>query len=115
MNDQSLYCKDLFNYQRFPTQEVSIGKLKVGKNQAIAIQSMTNTSTMDTEASIQQAIRIFDAGADLVRLTAQGIREAENLRLIRNGLTEKDTTVRFPLIFILIPMRQKWLHAMLKK
>jgi (E)-4-hydroxy-3-methylbut-2-enyl-diphosphate synthase len=89
MNDQSLYCKDLFNYQRFPTQEVSIGKLKVGENQAIAIQSMTNTSTMDTEASIQQAIRIFDAGADLVRLTAQGIREAENLRLIRNGLTER--------------------------
>lgn len=92
MKGQSLYCKDLFNYQRFASSEVSIGTLKLGKNHPIAIQSMTNTSTMDTEGSIAQAGRIFDAGADLVRLTAQGVREAENLQAIRQGLMDRGYT-----------------------
>ena len=86
---QSQYCVDLFNYQRSVTQEVIIGKLRLGNNQPIRLQSMTNTSTLDTEASIAQSKRIIDAGGELVRLTAQGVREAENLQFIRKGLFEK--------------------------
>jgi (E)-4-hydroxy-3-methylbut-2-enyl-diphosphate synthase len=86
---QSLYCLDLFNYQRSVTQEVTIGTLRLGNNQPIRVQSMTNTSTLNSEASIAQAMRIIDAGGELVRLTAQGVREAENLQFIRKGLFDK--------------------------
>jgi (E)-4-hydroxy-3-methylbut-2-enyl-diphosphate synthase len=82
------YCPDIFNYRRRMSHEVSIGTLKMGGANPVRIQSMTNTSTLDTEASVAQAVRIFDAGADLVRLTAQGVREAENLQNIRFGLIE---------------------------
>lgn len=63
-----------------------IGKLRIGGSQKVAVQSMTTCSTMDTEGCIEQCIRIIDAGADLVRLTTQGTREAENLRNIKEGL-----------------------------
>jgi (E)-4-hydroxy-3-methylbut-2-enyl-diphosphate synthase len=65
---------------------VQIGSLLLGGTQPIRIQSMTNTDTIDTEASVAQCIRIIEAGADLVRLTAQGIREAANLENIKSGL-----------------------------
>lgn len=71
---------------RRKTHEVRIGKLRIGGNQKVAVQSMTTCSTMDTEGCIEQCIRIIDAGADLVRLTTQGTREAENLRNIKEGL-----------------------------
>lgn len=91
MNKQILspYCPDLFNYRRSATQEVTIGTLRLGKDQPIRVQSMTNTSTLDTESSVNQAIRIIQAGGDLVRLTAQGVREAENLQGIRQGISDK--------------------------
>ncbi len=84
--NQSLYSLDLFNYQLSVTQEVTIGTLLLGNNHPIRVQSMTNTSTLDTAASIAQSERIIDAGGELVRLTAQGVREAENLQYIRKGL-----------------------------
>jgi (E)-4-hydroxy-3-methylbut-2-enyl-diphosphate synthase len=58
----------------------------MGGENPIRVQSMTNTSTLDTEASIAQCIRIIEAGGEYVRLTAQGVREAENLRNIKDGL-----------------------------
>jgi (E)-4-hydroxy-3-methylbut-2-enyl-diphosphate synthase len=58
----------------------------MGGENPIRIQSMTNTSTLDTEGSIQQCIRIIKAGGEYVRLTAQGVREAENLQSIEDGL-----------------------------
>jgi (E)-4-hydroxy-3-methylbut-2-enyl-diphosphate synthase len=82
------YCPDLFRYQRRKTDPVRIGHTLLGGIEPIRIQSMTNTSTMDTEASVAQCKRIWDAGADYVRLTAQGVREAENLALIRAALTK---------------------------
>lgn len=85
----SSYCFDLFNYQRLTTQAITIGTLRMGSDFPIRVQSMTNTSTLDTVASIDQTIRIIDAGGELVRLTAQGVREAENLQFIRKGLFEK--------------------------
>mgnify|MGYP000146359372 CR=1 FL=1 len=61
----------------------------MGDNNPIRIQSMTNTSTMDTLACVEQSIRIIEAGGDYVRLTAQGVREAENLANIKNDLHKK--------------------------
>lgn len=77
---------DLFNYQRRDTLEVQVGNAPLGGTNPIRLQSMTNTSTMDTEGSVAQALRIAEAGGEYVRLTTQGVREAENLRLINAGL-----------------------------
>ncbi len=77
-----------FNYKRRLTSETQVGNVVIGGNHPIRIQSMTNTNTNDTDASTEQVIRIVEAGADLVRLTAQGVREAENLRNIENKLHE---------------------------
>ena len=80
---------DYFNYHRRKSSEVKIGKTPLGDNNPIRIQSMTNTSTMDTLACVEQSIRIIEAGGDYVRLTAQGVREAENLANIKNDLHKK--------------------------
>jgi (E)-4-hydroxy-3-methylbut-2-enyl-diphosphate synthase len=61
----------------------------MGGDYPVRVQSMTNASTMDTEACIEQCIRIIEAGGEYVRLTAQGIREAENLKNIREGLRNR--------------------------
>lgn len=80
---------DLYNYHRRKSSTVEIGDTPMGGNNPIRTQSMTNTSTLDTEKSIAQCISIIDAGADYVRLTAQGRREAENLANIRAGLRQQ--------------------------
>ncbi len=77
---------DYYNYHRRKSTEVRIGKTPVGGENPIRIQSMTNTSTLDTQASVAQCVAIIDAGADYVRLTAQGVREAENLAEIKKCL-----------------------------
>lgn len=77
-----------FSYHRRPTLEVRVGNTAIGGNNPVRIQSMASTSTMDTEASVAQARRIVDAGAELVRFTAQGVREAANLGEIRRRLRE---------------------------
>ena len=74
---------------RYSTHPVHIGTLTIGADQPIAVQSMTSTSTMDTEASIQQAIRMIQAGCKLVRLTAPNIKEAANLGRIKAGIRAK--------------------------
>lgn len=74
---------------RRKTHEVKIGKLRIGGENRVAVQSMTTCSTLDTDGCIAQAIRIIEAGGQLVRLTTQGTREAENLRNIKAGLTER--------------------------
>ena len=74
------------NYQRRKTISVNIGNTPLGSDYPIRVQSMTNTSTMDTEGSVAQCRRICDAGADYVRLTAQGVREAHNIGEIRRIL-----------------------------
>ncbi len=74
---------DLFNYCRRHTNEVKIGGVPLGGDNPIRVQSMTTTSTDDTEASVKQAERIAEAGGEYVRLTTQGVREAENLKNIK--------------------------------
>lgn len=82
------YCIDLLNRKRFPTQEVSIGKVKLGASNPIRLQSMTTTDTMDTEKSVAQSIRMIEAGCEIVRLTAPSKKEAENMGLIRTELNK---------------------------
>ena len=76
-------------YNRRKTISVRVGNTAIGGDNPIRLQSMTTTATMDTQGCIEQAIRIIQAGGELVRMTTQGTREAENMRLIREGLTAR--------------------------
>lgn len=73
---------NMFNYVRRESSPVQVGDITIGGNAQIRIQSMTTTNTNDTEGSVAQAERIIDAGGELVRLTTQGVREAENMKNI---------------------------------
>lgn len=77
---------DYFNYSRRKSSVVNIGNTPLGGENPIRIQSMGNVSTMDTDAAVRQAIRMIEAGAEYVRFTAQGEREARNLGEIRKEL-----------------------------
>lgn len=89
MENQSLYCIDLLGYKRFPTREVKVGSVGVGGENPVRVQSMTTKDTMDTEGSIEESIRMIDAGCEIVRLTAPSKKEAENLNLIKQGLVAR--------------------------
>lgn len=73
-------------YERRPAIEVTIGSLKLGGTHPVRLQSMANTDTNDTEGSVAQAERIIKAGADLLRYTTQGRREAANMANIAEGI-----------------------------
>lgn len=77
---------DLFNYSRRESSVAHAGTLNIGGDNPVRVQSMTTTNTNDTDASVAQAERIIDAGGELVRLTTQGRREAENLKNISERL-----------------------------
>ena len=85
-----------FNYKRRQSSETRIGNTPLGGQNPIRIQSMTNTNTNDTENSVEQVIRIVEAGGDYVRLTAQGVREADNLKNIKEEVLKRGFTT--PLI-----------------
>lgn len=80
---------DIFNYTRRDSSVVNVGATPLGEDNPVRIQSMTTTSTNDTEGSVEQAIRIIEAGGEYVRLTTQGVREAENLKNINVGLRSR--------------------------
>ena len=69
---------------RRKTVSVAVGLEEIGSNHLIKTQSMTTASTLDTDASVKEAIKIIDAGGKLVRFTAPNINEAENLKNINN-------------------------------
>lgn len=83
------YCHSLTEYNRLATLEVKVGDLLIGNFNPIRIQTMTTTDTMDTEATVAQAIRCIEAGAELVRITAPSKKEAENLLPIKNELRKR--------------------------
>ncbi len=83
------YCIDIFNYKRYKTSEVNVGGVKIGGDNPIVVQSMTTTNTNYTSATIEQIKSICDAGGQIVRMTTQGRREANNLESIRKGLTSE--------------------------
>ncbi len=80
---------DLFNYRRRSVSTINVGAIRMGGDNPIRLQSMTTTDTNDTEACVAQAERIIQAGGEIVRLTTQGKREAENLRNINMALRSK--------------------------
>ena len=84
---------NLFNYARRATVEVNVGGVTIGCTHPVRVQSMTNTSTMDTEGSVEQVLRIVAKGGDIVRLTTQGSREAVNLGDIKGQLRARGCNV----------------------
>src|SRR3954451_23336815 len=92
-----LYCNSLTQYSRLKTREVKIGDLLLGNPDAyrihpVRLQTMTTPDTMDTIATVEQAIRCIEAGAELLRITAPSKREAEHLRNIKNELRKRGYT-----------------------
>jgi (E)-4-hydroxy-3-methylbut-2-enyl-diphosphate synthase len=83
------YCNSLTEYSRFVTREVAIGDVPMGGNNPIRIQSMTTTDTMDTIGTVEQSIRMIDAGCEYVRITAPSIKEAHNLSEIKKQLRQR--------------------------
>ena len=83
------YCNSFIKYSRFKTKEVVVGNIKIGSDNPIVIQSMTTADTMDTNATVNESIRMIEAGCKLVRITAPGKKEAENLKLIKTMLSER--------------------------
>jgi (E)-4-hydroxy-3-methylbut-2-enyl-diphosphate synthase len=83
---QGRYCNSLTEYSRFVTREVAIGDVPMGGSNPIRIQSMTTTDTMDTIGTVEQSIRMVDAGCEYVRITAPSIKEANNLAEIKKQL-----------------------------
>lgn len=81
-----LYCNSLTQYSRYKTRVVNIGDLPLGGDHPIRIQSMTTTDTMNTIATVEQSIRMIDAGCEYVRITAPSLKEAQNLENIKKEL-----------------------------
>ncbi|MEN5378496.1 (E)-4-hydroxy-3-methylbut-2-enyl-diphosphate synthase [Sphingobacterium kitahiroshimense] len=81
-----IYCNSQTTYSRWKTREVQIGDVPMGGDNPIRIQSMTTIDTMDTMGSVEQTIRMVDAGCEYVRITAPSIKEANNLANIKQEL-----------------------------
>ena len=89
---KNIYCIDFLKREKINTIEVKVGDLSLGGDNPIRLQSMTTTDTMDTNGSVEQSIRMIQAGCELVRLTAPSKNEAENLGVIRQKLKERGFT-----------------------
>ena len=87
------FCPDPFSYHRRLTREVKVGKVGVGGHHPIRVQSMITCDTMDTEASIRQTIELATVGCEIVRITAPTVKDAQNLRLIKEGLLKRGCDV----------------------
>ncbi|MBS0620480.1 MAG: (E)-4-hydroxy-3-methylbut-2-enyl-diphosphate synthase [Verrucomicrobia bacterium] len=83
------YCESIYQTKRWKTREVLIGKVGIGGNHPIRIQSMTTSNTRDVLATIEQIMRLSDAGCEIARITVQGMKEAESCGEIKNGLVQK--------------------------
>lgn len=81
-----IYCPSLTEYKRFLTREVYIGDVPMGGNHPIRVQSMTTVDTMDTKGSVEQCIRMIEAGCEYIRITAPSKKEAQNLENIKKEL-----------------------------
>ncbi len=90
------YLQDPIAPRRRRTRTVRVGHVGIGGDEPIRVQSMTTTTTLDTEATVDQAERLADAGCEIVRITAPSLRDAENLRSIAAALRRRG--VRVPLV-----------------
>lgn len=96
MYRHNFYCNSLNSYSRLATHQIKIGDISLGGNAPIRLQSMTTADTMNTSATIAETIRIYEAGADFVRITAPSIKDAKNLALIKANLEKQGLNI--PLI-----------------
>jgi (E)-4-hydroxy-3-methylbut-2-enyl-diphosphate synthase len=80
------YCKDLFNYSRRESREVTVGNVKMGGGNPVVVQSMITSDTRDTDACVKEVLQLANAGCEVVRITAQTRKYAENLENIRDGV-----------------------------
>ena len=96
MSKSIKYCESLIKYQRLKTRVVHIGDIPLGGDFPIRVQSMTTTDSMDTKATVEQSIRMIEAGCEYVRITAPSIKEAQNLAEIKKELRKQGYTT--PLI-----------------
>ena len=87
------YCNSLVSYQRRKTIPVKVGNVTIGGDNPIVVQSMTTIDTMDTMESVEQTLRMVEAGCELVRITSPSLKEAENLRNIRDELRKRGCEV----------------------
>ena len=87
------YCENPFHYDRRPTREVKVGKVGVGGDNPIRVQSMITCDTMDTEASIQQTVELANVGCEIVRITAPTVKDSRNLENIVKGLRQRGCDV----------------------
>lgn len=85
----NLYCNSLTQFSRYKTRVVTIGDVPMGGDNPIRLQSMTTTDTMDTLATVEQSIRMIDAGCEYVRITAPSLKEAQNLENIKKELRKR--------------------------
>lgn len=83
------YCTSLTEYSRYRTREVNIGDVPLGGDNPIRVQSMTTTDTMDTIATVEQSIRMIEAGSEYIRITAPSLKDAENLENIKRELRKR--------------------------
>ncbi|MBA3603347.1 MAG: (E)-4-hydroxy-3-methylbut-2-enyl-diphosphate synthase [Parachlamydiaceae bacterium] len=86
------YCSSIYKTQRWTTREVLVGNIGVGGDNPIRIQSMTTSNTRDIQATIDQVVRLADAGCEIVRVTVQGMKEADACEEIKNGLLKRGYT-----------------------
>ena len=83
------YCDSLSSYSRWKTREVKVGDVGIGAQNPIRVQSMTTTDTLDTVSTVEQSIKMIEAGCELVRITAPSLKEAQNLENIKNELRKR--------------------------
>ena len=91
-NSPVLYTPSLTQYIRRKTITVNIGDVPLGSDFPIRVQSMTTIDTMDTLGSVEQSIRMIEAGCEYVRITAPSVKEAQNLENIRKELRVRGYT-----------------------
>jgi (E)-4-hydroxy-3-methylbut-2-enyl-diphosphate synthase len=96
MSDPFIYCNSLTAYSRLGTRVVQIGDVPLGGDNRIRVQSMTSTHTLDTRSTVDQVIRMVNAGCEYARITAQNLVEAENLKHIKAELHKRGYNI--PLI-----------------